>query len=220
MPGYNHSPDCRCGWCVKHGGNRIHRSEMRYSTRLAEAQSLLRAHGVRDRITACFVDPNAKCPVCGAGVYYYQNARGSRVFFDDLGPPWPKHPCTDNRRNNLKNASITADSPIARRRGLSVELVEAAQQTGLYRGRYFYGSGTSEHWTPIEIIDVSRRGRDNIVKAVYLESEDRKPLHFRFANQKVALKRADVIMKRNSEISIFSVEEMTDFLFVITFLDD
>jgi hypothetical protein len=28
-------------------------------------------------------------------VFFYQNAAGSRVFFDDIGPPWPKHPCTD-----------------------------------------------------------------------------------------------------------------------------
>jgi len=43
-----------------------------------------------------FTDPNAICPVCGATVFYYQNASGSRVFFDALGWPWPKHPCTDN----------------------------------------------------------------------------------------------------------------------------
>jgi hypothetical protein len=43
-----------------------------------------------------YVNPNARCPVCGCAVYYYQSPYGGRVFFDDLGPPWPKHPCTDN----------------------------------------------------------------------------------------------------------------------------
>jgi hypothetical protein len=43
-----------------------------------------------------YTDPNALCPVCGASVFFYQNVHGSRVFFDDLGWPWPKHPCTDN----------------------------------------------------------------------------------------------------------------------------
>lgn len=42
-----------------------------------------------------FTVPNARCPQCGALVFFYQNSAGSRVFFDDLGPPWPKHPCTD-----------------------------------------------------------------------------------------------------------------------------
>src|SRR4051812_38741158 len=43
-----------------------------------------------------YVNPNARCPVCGASVYFYQSPFGGRVFFDELGPPWPKHPCTDN----------------------------------------------------------------------------------------------------------------------------
>ncbi|MEQ1514892.1 MAG: hypothetical protein ABL931_00215 [Usitatibacteraceae bacterium] len=45
--------------------------------------------------SASFTTPNATCPVCGARVFFYQNDFGSRVYFDDLGPPWPKHPCTD-----------------------------------------------------------------------------------------------------------------------------
>lgn len=45
-----------------------------------------------------YVNPNARCPVCGAEVYFYQSPYGGRVFFDELGPPWPKHPCTDNPR--------------------------------------------------------------------------------------------------------------------------
>ncbi|MDH5923682.1 hypothetical protein L8R85_21875 [Vibrio splendidus] len=41
-----------------------------------------------------FTVPNATCPKCGASVYYYEHPNGARVFFDSLGPPWPKHPCT------------------------------------------------------------------------------------------------------------------------------
>ena len=43
-----------------------------------------------------YVNPNARCPVCGADVFFYQSPYGGRVFFNELGPPWPKHPCTDN----------------------------------------------------------------------------------------------------------------------------
>lgn len=42
------------------------------------------------------VDPNARCPICGAAVFFYSNGFGSRVYFDALGPPWPKHPCMDD----------------------------------------------------------------------------------------------------------------------------
>jgi hypothetical protein len=44
-----------------------------------------------------FVNPNARCPECKDLVYFYQSENGGRVFFDELGPPWPKHPCTDRR---------------------------------------------------------------------------------------------------------------------------
>jgi hypothetical protein len=50
---------------------------------------------IRSRTT-----PNANCPECGAKVFYYENEHGSRVFFDELGPPWPKHPCTDTSLNS------------------------------------------------------------------------------------------------------------------------
>jgi hypothetical protein len=68
--------------------------------------------------------PNAKCPVCGCRVFFYQNEYGSRVFFNDLGPPWPKHPCTDNSwyaspaSGKIVAASLEEERP---RRGAAVE---------------------------------------------------------------------------------------------------
>src|SRR6266436_2623550 len=43
-----------------------------------------------------YLDPNARCPVCNAAVYFYRSPHNGRVFFDDVGWPWPKHGCTDN----------------------------------------------------------------------------------------------------------------------------
>ena len=42
-----------------------------------------------------WIDPSARCPICGAEIFFYSNDFGSRVYFDDLGWPWPKHPCMD-----------------------------------------------------------------------------------------------------------------------------
>lgn len=54
-----------------------------------------------------YVNPNAYCPVCGEKVYFYQSIHGGRVFFDDLGWPWPKHKCTDNGSPLSKSPSVT-----------------------------------------------------------------------------------------------------------------
>lgn len=66
-----------------------------------DALNLLQRNLARS-ISGCFVNPNARCPVCGDAVYFYANQHGSRVFFDELGPPWPKHPCTDLRETLLR----------------------------------------------------------------------------------------------------------------------
>jgi hypothetical protein len=85
MPGHNHYRDCTCGWCLKYGYGR-RAAPIYTSTPLSNPFSTFR----------CFTIPNATCPVCGASVFFYQSPTGGRVFFDELGPPWPKHPCTDN----------------------------------------------------------------------------------------------------------------------------
>jgi len=35
------------------------------------------------------------CRFCGERVYYFTCDHNCRVFFDDLGPPWPVHNCTE-----------------------------------------------------------------------------------------------------------------------------
>ena len=35
------------------------------------------------------------CRYCGKDVFYHENEYGSRVFFEDLGKPWPKHRCRE-----------------------------------------------------------------------------------------------------------------------------
>jgi hypothetical protein len=88
---WNHPPDCDCGWGGDGhfggggGGNSIFRSS--YAGQVFEFPFVT---------FPSYVNPNARCPVCGAAVYFYQSPDGGRVFFDELGPPWPKHPCTDN----------------------------------------------------------------------------------------------------------------------------
>jgi hypothetical protein len=89
------------------------------------AEEFLLKNGASRLGTSCFVEPNATCPVCKAGVFFYANSDGSRVFFDDLGPPWPKHPCTDRPRVAARIVSH-ADLPERRKIGIIREIAGKA----------------------------------------------------------------------------------------------
>lgn len=41
--------------------------------------------------------PNSRCPRCGQAVWFFRNSSGGCAYFDELGKPWPKHPCMDSR---------------------------------------------------------------------------------------------------------------------------
>lgn len=89
----NHASSCRCGWgegqgAGGYGGGRGTRTR---TARFTPSWSGTRAPSTVESYT----NPNASCPVCGAAVFFYRSPNGGRVFFDQLGIPWPKHPCTD-----------------------------------------------------------------------------------------------------------------------------
>lgn len=78
--GNNHGPDCNCGW----GGVFYPAIDRLFEQALVHWSQ-----------KESYTVPNARCPVCKASVFFYAASNGGRVFFDELGPPWPKHPCTD-----------------------------------------------------------------------------------------------------------------------------
>lgn len=57
-----------------------------------------------------FLNPNARCPVCNENVFFFQCPNGGRVFFDDVGWPWPKHPCTDRLQHDTWTRVSAASS--------------------------------------------------------------------------------------------------------------
>lgn len=82
---WNHPKGCSCGWG---GGNFSGSRSQHENNSYSWIAPILNSH-------ESYVNPNACCPVCGAAVFFYLAPNGGRVFFDELGPPWPKHPCTD-----------------------------------------------------------------------------------------------------------------------------
>lgn len=88
---FNHPPGCMCGWGGEGhlgsggagypgGGSVAHPAAGTRSTWEHADQDL------------CF---RTTCPRCGASVHFVRHNGGS-AWFDDLGLPWPKHPCFDD----------------------------------------------------------------------------------------------------------------------------
>lgn len=90
--GNNHGPNCQCGW----GG-------VFYGLGLTTEKSLWQRK-------ESYINPNAKCPRCRASVYFYHSPFGGKVFFDAMGPPWPKHPCTDSFNSSINNDEVKGSS--------------------------------------------------------------------------------------------------------------
>lgn len=96
---WNHPAECRCGW-----GGEGHLGQSG-SSNFGRSANL---GGASEPSYLSYINPSARCPECNALVFFYQSPYGGRVYFDELGPPWPKHPCTSNvppstiRRNILE----------------------------------------------------------------------------------------------------------------------
>lgn len=94
---WNHPPGCRCGWGGQgysgHPPGGFSTAGVRCAVAIGSYQRFWYAP-ITSRTS--YTTPNAHCPVCGAPVFFYESEYGGRVFFDELGPPWPKHPCTDH----------------------------------------------------------------------------------------------------------------------------
>ncbi|VVN14961.1 hypothetical protein PS647_04049 [Pseudomonas fluorescens] len=121
---WNHRWDCDCGWGggSGSGGNRADFFGSVYAVRPLQFASGLIWRKDRHPAFDTYTTPNAKCPVCGESVFFYQSPYGGRVFFDELGPPWPKHPCTDNYFAPTNKASVIFQpSNIQRRQTLSFQ---------------------------------------------------------------------------------------------------
>lgn len=68
-------------------------------------RTFLEETGANRSYTAQFISPNAVCPICGARVFFYRNDLGSKVYFDELGWPWPKHPCLVSYSDSVQTSS-------------------------------------------------------------------------------------------------------------------
>ncbi len=80
---WNHPKNCNCGW----GGQGYGRSHAPYK------ETSYSNYLIENTVFSSFTIPNLQCHYCGASIFYYENSNGSKVWFDELGPPWHKHDC-------------------------------------------------------------------------------------------------------------------------------
>lgn len=99
--GHNHPAYCACRFCQP----RNPAKESHITT------DLISAVGTCHSYTAPMI-----CSACGDAVFFYQSKHGGRAIFDELGPPWPKHPCSDGARAVQLTASVATDQSLPNRR--------------------------------------------------------------------------------------------------------
>lgn len=103
---WNHPVNCSCGW-----GGDGHQGQ-RTTGNLPTINPWLGYLSFTG--ASSYTNPNASCPVCGEPVFFYQSASGGKVFFDELGPPWPKHPCTNNPSAKLPTPKYLFQTEVIR----------------------------------------------------------------------------------------------------------
>ncbi|MGA0601520.1 hypothetical protein ACO2Q3_12525 [Caulobacter sp. KR2-114] len=102
----NHRSDCHCGW----GGTRSPRpAQPSFFAVPPKPQS--RAQRLR-RLTI----PDVRCPECRERVFFHQSVGGGRVYLDKLGPPWPRHLCTEHPDWNVRRLGEAGGGHIVRQR--------------------------------------------------------------------------------------------------------
>jgi hypothetical protein len=195
VTGYNHYPSCTCGWCVNYGRTGTTLAHIRDDLPRRDAEAFLKRNSVNS-VSGCYLVPNARCPVCSGPVFFYANRFGSRVYFDDVGPPWPKHPCTDNPR--VRFAADETPVPIVKRpRGRVMEIVENAR----FLGRL---SGASQ-WKLMQVEDIHiEDGRTTLrLKSVELDAETL--WVFWLETVTCGIVKADIVSVGKTELSYFDL---------------
>jgi hypothetical protein len=132
------------------------------------------------------------------------------VFFDHLGPPWPKHPCTDIPRDYRP----TDRSPQRRARGAVQELISAANVVGLFDNKVF-GRRAPDEWTVLIVLAVDRISDENAVTVEYLDSSNGETTTFACHSELPIFDVGDFINMRGDEISFIHKEALRPVFFRI-----
>lgn len=82
--GKNHASNCECSF----GGAKASSPTKNTPSKTADLFAL-------PHVPRHYTKGNERCPFCGAPMFFHRLANNGGAYFDDPGPPWRKHQCTD-----------------------------------------------------------------------------------------------------------------------------
>ncbi|MDP3270772.1 hypothetical protein [Limnobacter sp.] len=135
-------------------------------TKYQESLRMLQEIEADRSAASAYTKPNAVCPVCGQSVFFYQNRSGSRVYFDDLGKPWPKHPCMDFPAfagDDASRRSGECASPVLRA-AIEIQVIEDLLETS-WRDtqREFWEKYGVSQWDAFKVVKRLRAGKRTLL---------------------------------------------------------
>jgi hypothetical protein len=145
--------------------------------------------------------------VCGASVYYYQNEHGSRVFFDELGPPWPKHPCTDlevEKRNKRYRQIVVRDKDEIG------EILECRKAEGIDASREFRERFKAH---PANLFVIRKRLKGRRKSLLVLEAVGARRQRYVYCElylKKARLGVGDIVAVGREKLSFFNSRKLKD----------
>jgi hypothetical protein len=143
--------------------------------------------------------PNAACPVCGQAVYFYANEHGSRVYFNELGPPWPKHGCTD-RRQVAQKTPFASNAPICRSKIEVRDILETAHVANLQFGPRKLKKRKPK-WVLNIVIDVKRAGSWVTVLAESITDRQNSKIEFKLLSKLDVIVVGDFVSSKGAAYS-------------------
>lgn len=158
-------------------------------------------HGFR----ASFTIPNASCPVCGARVFFYQNDFGSRVFFDSLGPPWPKHPCTDTRSDSGILPGVATPTKAASTKRIT-DFLDQIDRLRTQTPGELLARQLDEGWRSYAVVKRTHRAADAYFAVKPIDGPNQRPIRFSLPWRDDLPDLDEIVFLNDDRISFFSFE--------------
>lgn len=108
-------------------------------------------------------------------LFFYQNQFGSRVYFDELGPPWPKHPCTDQSGTRTGGSNAEPAVSPTLRSNEEISIIDAwLGHAGWDPQQEFFSTYRLTQWDAYRVLARVRAARRCLLVLDSLASERRR----------------------------------------------